>query len=651
MKLLEPLDVGPVTLKNRSVSTAHGAFLDFYRPGVAGDQYIAYQERRARGGCGLIILQAMQVHPSSQAGGHYMWERDDILPKFRAMADALHAHGTRTTVQIAHFGAQFRSDGNDDLQALWGFSPMLSPSGWEPSHEMTADEIEEVIEGYVATAKVAVEGGLDGVEIHATHGYLMQQSFSEWGNQRKDEWGTDPLRFLDVVMRRVRDAVGEQALVGLRISAEDWIPWSRGGLGADGLRAVAGHACESGLLDYLNHSEGARSAHYARAIADYYGEPGVFLPLTKGLRDVAGGVPVVGVGKILSPSQAEEALAGGMCDLVGMTRAQIADPDFMVKLERDQTERIRPCVGTNSGCVDRMENSLPITCFHNPDTGREWRLGDLDVTDDPKTVLVVGAGPAGLKAAEIAARRGHRVRIAERGSRAGGRLVHVDKLGEPGAMLGAIDWILTELDLLGVEVEYNTEVDAGVIEAGFGETGGVDVVVLATGAEGVSIDLKSDGSVPLWSVDDAMTTGVSGARVVLLDQLGQEEQSFCAQHLAREGAEVLMVTPFPSSGVNIGFTHIRRHLENLHELGVSMVTSTVVTGISDGELTLRHVYAKTSETRAADALVIGGLRKPNLDLWDAANQHAGRVILAGDVVAPRTAMHAFREGDNAGRAV
>jgi 2,4-dienoyl-CoA reductase-like NADH-dependent reductase (Old Yellow Enzyme family) len=643
VKLFSPIEVGPVKLRNRVVSTAHGAFLDFYRPGASPDQYVAYQERRAAGGCGFIIQQAMQVHPSSQPAGHFMWERDDILPKFAAMAKALHAHSTRTVVQLAHFGGQFRSEGNDDLAPLWGFSPMLSPSGWEAVHEMTAAEIESVIEGYVATAEVAVEGGLDGVELHATHGYLLQQSFSPWANQRDDEWGKQ-FRFLDEVMGRVRAAIGPDKMMGLRISAEDWIRPERGGLGVAGLAEVAQHACVSGMLDYLNHSEGARSAHYARAIGDYYAARGEFLPLTAGLRRVAGGVPVIGVGKIMDAGQAEQALDDGSCDLVAMTRAQIADPDLVVKTQRGESHRVRPCVGANSGCVDRMEQSLPITCFHNPDVGREWRLEPLEIGPTLRRVLVAGAGPAGLKAAEIAARRGHDVTVAELRHLPGGSLATIEALGPPGEMLGAISWIVAELELLGVEMRYNTEVDRELLEELR-----PDVLVLATGGDGA--DSVTTPLVETIDTAEAMGRKVDGRDIVLVDHLGYAEQAFCAEHLARRGATVTMVTPFPSIGPNIGFTHIRGHLERLHELGVEMRTSTVVTGYEDGNAVGRHVYSRARVEIPADLVVMGGMKLPRLGLRRVAEDMGIEVRVAGDAAASRTALHAFREGDNVGRAI
>ena len=642
--LLTPIDLGPVNVHNRVVSTAHGSFLDFYRPGIAPDQYVAYQERRARGGCGLIVLQAMLVHRSSQTMGQWMWERDDILPKLELMADRLHKNGTQVFVQLAHYGAQFRSDGNADLIPLWGFSPMLSPSGWEPSHEMTTEEVEEVLDGYEQTATVALEAGLDGLEIHAAHGYLLQQSFSPWGNTRSDKW-SEPLSFLNAVMKRVRKVAGSDKAVGLRISADDYLTEKAGGLGVEGLTRVAAEACRTGSLDYLTHSAGSRSAHYARSIANYYGESGSLLPLTDSLKAISAGVPVIAVGKILTPTHAEEILQSGRADLVAMTRAQIADPDMVVKYMSGSEGRIRPCVGANTGCVDRMSASLPITCFHNPEVGRETTHAELIPANSSRKVLVVGAGPAGLKAAEIASKRGHKVTIFDRASEPGGRLRWVRELGQPGKMLGAVDWLVSELEILGVEINLGTEVDHSLMAAV-----SPDTIVLATGASGSGLDIDSDSSIPIFTEDQAMIEDV-GHRVLLVDLLGYQQQSYVAEYLCLSGAMLTMATPFPQVGQNIGFTHIRGHLERLHKFSAELRTSTAVMRISDGEAELRHLFSKKTEVLSFDALVAGTMAHADTSLLEIARSFTGDVILAGDAVAPRTALHAFREGDDAGRQI
>ena len=590
-------------IRNRVVSTAHGAFLDFYRPGVAPDQYIAYQRRRARGGCGLIILQPMHVHPSSHALGHFVPDPDDLRAKLAAMADALHAEGARAVLQLMHFGAQFTSDARDDLQPLWSFSGTVSPEG-EPSHEMLPAEIEEVVDGFARAAALAVDAGLDGVEVHGTHGYLVQQSFSPWSNQREDLWG-DRHRFLDDVLGRVRTAVGSEATVGLRLAADDFVRPERGGVGVDELREIARHATRTGNIDYLNHSEGARSSHYARAVGSYRHPRGEFLPLAAGLRSaIDAAIPVIGVGRIVDPGMAEQALADGDCDLVGLTRAQIADPDFVQRCRESGAHRIRPCVGANQGCVDRMSGALPITCFHNPDVGREHRLEPLRPVEHRRRLLVVGAGPAGLKAAEIAARRGHEVTVVDRAGAPGGLLLCTGGLGAASELLGSISWLEQELTRLDVEIRLEVEADEELIADHRPE-----VVMLATGARPDPAGPgPHDRSIPVLSTADAAWSTWEGTpfdpvgqNVAVIDTLGNLETALAIEALIDRGAEVTVVTPYLHFGPHVGFTHRKDFLEKVYGSGSRVETSSIFTGLADGEVTWRHVYARVDQTLPFDA--------------------------------------------------
>ncbi len=644
--LLSPLTVGSVELRNRVVSTAHGAFLDFYRPGEDGERYIAYQERRARGGTGLIVLQPVHVHHTSQAPGHHVYDPADLEPKLREMARRLHAHGSRVLIQLLHFGAAFRSDASTDLEPLWGFSPILSSTGSEPAHAMTADEIEEVIDGYVRTAVLAVESGLDGVELQAGHGYLVHQSLSPWGNRRGDEWGERD-RFARTILARIRAAVGRGPVVGLRLSVDDWIAPARGGLGPQGLREVAAGLVGTGDIDYLGTTAGARAAHYARSIGSHHHAPGGMLELVARMRTAIGAaVPVVGVGRVVSPQLAERALREGVCDLVGMTRAQIADPDLVAKLRTRGGAALRPCVGANSGCVDRMVGGLPITCFHNPEVGREHRR-DGGRARHPRRVLVVGGGPAGAKAAEAAARRGHAVTLAERGEELGGRLRCVARAGAPRELLGSIEWIAGELRRLGVTVELGVEVDAARLEAF-----GADAIVLATGARPAPEQLPpGDGSVPVASLDEAVAGRHTGLDVLVVDQLGITDVAMTAECVAETARSVVVVTPMQSVGAHIGFTQVKDQLTRLHGCGCALEASTALTDIAGGEVTLRHVHSGALTRRRFDLVVAGVQGLPDLTLHTAARRAAPRVVVAGDAVAPRSALHAFREGDAAARAV
>jgi 2,4-dienoyl-CoA reductase-like NADH-dependent reductase (Old Yellow Enzyme family)/threonine dehydrogenase-like Zn-dependent dehydrogenase len=638
MRLLEPVRVGSLEVQNRVVSTAHGAFLDFYRPGVPGGRYTAYQERRARGGTGLIVLQPMHVHPSSHALGHYTYDPDDVRPKLRALADAVHAHGTRVVLQLIHFGAQFRSDARADLEPLWAFDELLSPEG-EAAHRMTSAEVEEVVEAYGTAAELAVDAGLDGVELHGTHGYLLQQSWSPWGNRRDDGWG-EPLAFARAVIGRVRRRLGSGPVVGIRVSADDFVRPAAGGLGAEGIRDVVRTLVAEGGLDYVNHSEGARTGHYARSVASYRHPEGEFLPLARGLKEaVESRVPVIGVGRIASVAVAERALQAGDCDLVAMTRAQIADPDLVRKLRDGR--RLRPCVAANQGCVDRMVGGLPITCFHNPDVGREER-GEPAQADGARRVVVVGGGPAGLKAAEVAARRGHAVLLVEREDELGGRLRFVRGLGAAAELFRAVTWLEEELRELAVEVRLGTD-------AGEPELAGADVVVLATGSRPAPERIGGgDGSVPLLSLDDALRRGGRG-RLLLVDLRGDLETALAAEQLAADGAELTIATPAPAPCPHVGFTHVRDLLVRFHELGCALEPSTVLVRIEGGRVLTRHLHTGGTAARGFDAVVAGVQGRSVVALAPAVERAGARLLVAGDAVAPRTALHAFREGDDAGR--
>lgn len=648
MKLLEPISVGTVQLRNRVVSTAHGAFLSFYRPGEPPDRYIGYQQRRAAGGTGLIILQPVQVHPSSQAVGHYSYEPDDLRRKLRAMKSALQAHGTAVFMQLMHFGAEFRSDAGSDLAPLWSFGGTISASGNEVAHQMSGEEIEELVDAFVRTAVLALESGIDGVELHGAHGYLIQQSFSPWANTRDDEWG-EPLRFVTTILARLRAQVGSEPVVGIRLSVDDYRRPADGGLGPDGLREVARAIVDTGHIDYVNQSSGSRSSHYARAVGSYHHPLGELLPLVAQTREaIAARVPVVGAGRVTTPALAERALQGEVCDLVAMTRAQIADPDVVSKLGRGQTDRIRPCVGANQGCVDRMVGGLPITCIHNPEVGREYLLGSVpEPTAESRRVLVVGAGPAGLAAARMAALRGHHVTIVDRRASLGGRLGLLTDTGPASTLLESVRWLREELERLEVEVELGVVIDADALAQRQ-----PDVVVLATGARAAPGRVPAgDGSVPIVTVERALTDGVGSARVLILDHIGSEEVPICAERLAVQGAHVTFATPMPTVGPYIGFTRISEQLKRLYAGGCEIVTAVQFRGTHEGDAVLRALQSGVERRVAADVVVAGVPGRPALELHGPARALGAEVVLAGDAVAPRDALRAFREGEDAGRAV
>ncbi|MGI0148883.1 MAG: mycofactocin system FadH/OYE family oxidoreductase 2, partial [Thermoplasmata archaeon] len=390
-KLFSPLKIRNVTVKNRIAVMAHTTGYAYDH--LINDRHVAYYEERAKGGAGLIILETQIIHPTAQPvpGESYGWEERNV-PRYEKLAKAVHQHGAKIFGQIGHGGRNL-ADGGVSRLPIWGISTIpVSPVGEIP-HIMDEGELAEVQRCYVRAASHLKAGGFDGVELHATHGYLFQQFWSLVTNNRTDRYGAgsldDRLRFTLEVIDKVRAEIGNDIVLGMRMCGDEFFPM--GGLTLDDTKEIAKRLEATGKLDYLSVSGGFGQTPFL-IVADGTFPRGVHVHLAAGIKEVVKSIPVIASQRIVDPQQAEEVLAAGQADLIGMTRATIADPELPKKAEEGRIDEIRVCIACNQLCAANSFAGRPILCVVNPDAGyeAEFGLGSVKKAKKQKRVLVVG---------------------------------------------------------------------------------------------------------------------------------------------------------------------------------------------------------------------------------------------------------------------
>ena len=637
--LFSPLTVAGREIKNRILSTGHDTNLP--SDGAVNDALVAYHQARAKGGAGLIVAQVAGVHESARYTSHMlMATEEDCIPGFRRLAQSCHAEDCRLYGQLFHPGREIMESGDGALPVAYAPSAVPSERFHVVPRPLDLALIEEIVAGYGTAARLMAEAGLDGVEIVASHGYLPAQFLSPRTNLREDAYGGSfegRLRFLEEILAAIRAETNGEIAVGLRISGDGKDPE-----GLEENESLAAIEALAPSLDYVNVIAGSSASlggaiHIVPPMAI---ETGYLAPFAAQVKAKVA-IPVFVAGRINQPQTAEGILATGQADMCGMTRAMICDPEMPNKAQRGETEDIRACIACNQACIGHFHLGYPISCIQHPETGRELRYGTRQPASPRQKVLVVGGGPGGLKAAAVAAERGHDVSLYEAAGQFGGQALLAQLLPSRAEFGGIATNLVREAERAGAKLHKNAPADAALIarEA-------PDAVILATGAlpQAPQLELGEDAHVvTAWQV---LQEGANiGQRVVIADWRCDWVGLGLAERLARDGCHVRLMVNGLMAGQGVPFYVRDQAVGTLHRLGVEITPYARLFGADGDSVYLQHTASgEAMVLEEVDTLVVCQPPRSNDGLAEALGDYSGPVHLVGDCLAPRTAEEAVLEG-------
>ena len=655
--IFAPLSLRGRPLRSRINFGAHTA--NMAEKGLVSDRHVGYYRERALGGAGMIVVEPMPVHRTAVlTRGNFRPDDDAVIPGFRRLTDTCRAAAASSgqgdivlVHQLYHVGQHGDADNS--------FAPSWSPSGLpsyhdaDGSHTMTEGEIDETVQCFVRAALRAKEAGFDGVELFAAYHALIDQFWTPWSNRRTDRWGgsfENRMRFSSTLLDAVRAACGDDFIIGMAVNVD---PESEPSLSLEAMQEIVAWHDERALMDYVTCGTGSYFDFYKLMPTSLYparlGEP-----FAAALKQVTRHALVQAESHVRTPADAEDVIAAGHADMVSIVRGQIADPHLVAKARSGTPETVRPCISCNQMCWGRRSRDYWISCVINPSAGREFMWGGdrFEPAEVSRNITVVGAGPAGLEAARVAAERGHSVTLYEASTDIGGQYRLAGRQPTRNQIQDHIDWYGRELRRLGVDLHLGERFDGANVQRGASSA-----LVLATGAlparRGFQRALPMVDRMPgieganVAAIHDVLDgSRVPEGRVLVVDDLGDWRGIGTALFMQERGCRVTIVTSAPV--VAGGLFHSAADVparRRLARAGGLMRPFTVVTEWSAGAAHLRSTLTDEASVEAFDWLVVAEVAEPVTDLlgW-AAVPDGPDVHVIGDCVAPRRASLAIHEG-------
>ena len=643
--LFSPIKLGPVEIRNRILSTGH--MTGMISAGVPTPAFADYHEARAAGGCGLIITESAAVHATSNAYNIQL-TNPRVIDALKQTAERVKRHGCAIFGQLGHGGRETHSGTDGSRPPAFGPSAIATERFHVMPRAMSNAMIDEVAEAFGAAAGAYEQAGYQGLEIMASHGLLIAQFLNPQANQRIDEYGgsrENRLRFVRQVIDAIRGRVGRRLALGIRISADEL---NARGLETPEVLQICQDLDGDGTLDFFDICGGSMSGlgGSVHVVPPMNYDPGYLAPAAARIRQAVSAAVLV-AGRINDVRSAEAIVAEGQADMCGMTRAQICDPRMAAKAGGGQHDEIRACIGCNQACIGHMQAGFVISCIQHPETGREARFARRVPASPPMKVLVAGGGPAGMKAAAVAAERGHQVVLCESSGELGGQVKLARQLPGRDEFGGLVTNLAAEMARHNVEVRLNTSVDRALVDR---EAPGA--VIIATGARPHTPEhLLLDGGHTVHAAKVLEGANV-GTRVVIADWGCDWVGLGLAERLARDGCYVRLAVNGYMPGQSIQQYTRDRWIGELHKLGVEVTPFARLVGGDDEAAYFEHTTSgEPIVFEEVDTLVTATGAETDLALESELAGWSGELWMVGDAVAPRTCEEAVLEGLKVGSAL